>query len=467
MEDEKDQKVDEVEEEDQAGGCLDLESLEEVSEQAIHKAEKMAYFGPLTMLVDSLLALNRESVPLKIRQTHLKKLKRRDQHLDEVLKRLKDLEKYLIGEIKKLIKAHPAFWWFSQIRGIGPENIAKVIGLIDAFGRLYDVCPNGHQWAPPAKGRGKKQKSICPMCGGEPTGEQIWVRGIVRLGCISALNRYSGWGFTSDGKIDRKVAGQLSHFNSELKTMSWRVGAGLLKAGKRICPHCATVLKVKHVCPSCLAEYGPKVKECTNEECNGEKIQEVRDRTVCDKCGKRVDQDEAGNPIIPKCVGSYAQKYEQFKAFEVRKALAAGKKIIEAPGRMCNACGWEGDNPKQTKCPKCENKTVARLPRKCEKCGVVTKPKDTKNCPECKIPLPKMVEEEGTIWATHITKRAMRKMIKLFLSHLWLVWRAAEGLSVTSPYPIAVLGHKDFISPEEMIDKPAKVKKERGKKKGK
>ena len=118
-------------------------------------------------------------------------------------------------------------------------------------------------------------------------------------------------------------------------------------------------------------------------------------------------------------------------------------------------------------CPKCENKTVARLPRKCEKCGVVTKPKDTKNCPECKTPLPKMVEEEGTIWATHITKRAMRKMIKLFLSHLWLVWRAAEGLSVTSPYPIAVLGHKDFISPEEMIDKPAKVKKERGKKKGK
>jgi hypothetical protein len=33
----------------------------------------------------------------------------------------------------------------------------------------------------------------------------------------------------------------------------------------------------------------------------------------------------------------------------------------------------------------------------------------------------------------HMT--ALRKMEKLFLAHLWLVWRQAEGLAVTDPYP--------------------------------
>ena len=48
----------------------------------------------------------------------------------------------------------------------------------------------------------------------------------------------------------------------------------------------------------------------------------------------------------------------------------------------------------------------------------------------------------------HIHNMAARKMRKLFLAHLWLVWRELEGLPTESPYPIAHLkNHNHFIPP--------------------
>ncbi len=47
----------------------------------------------------------------------------------------------------------------------------------------------------------------------------------------------------------------------------------------------------------------------------------------------------------------------------------------------------------------------------------------------------------------HVSMMALRRVIKLFLSHLWEEWRKVEGLPVTKPYPIAILGHKDYIEP--------------------
>jgi len=47
---------------------------------------------------------------------------------------------------------------------------------------------------------------------------------------------------------------------------------------------------------------------------------------------------------------------------------------------------------------------------------------------------------------------AMRKTEKLFLSHLWLVWRKAEGLPITEPYAHVVLGHQSKpIDPWDMV----------------
>lgn len=49
----------------------------------------------------------------------------------------------------------------------------------------------------------------------------------------------------------------------------------------------------------------------------------------------------------------------------------------------------------------------------------------------------------------HIHLMSMRKMEKMFLSHLWLRWREIEGLPTSKPYVIAKLGHTTYINPPE------------------
>lgn len=51
----------------------------------------------------------------------------------------------------------------------------------------------------------------------------------------------------------------------------------------------------------------------------------------------------------------------------------------------------------------------------------------------------------------HLDMMAQRKMIKLFLSHLWLKWREAEGLSITAPYVHAIKNHGDYRAPEDFV----------------
>lgn len=48
----------------------------------------------------------------------------------------------------------------------------------------------------------------------------------------------------------------------------------------------------------------------------------------------------------------------------------------------------------------------------------------------------------------HIHNAAMRKMIKLFLSHCWLRWRMLEGLPIREPYVHEKLGHQTVYAPE-------------------
>lgn len=66
----------------------------------------------------------------------------------------------------------------------------------------------------------------------------------------------------------------------------------------------------------------------------------------------------------------------------------------------------------------------------------------------------KHVEKDGFFGLGHVDTMAMRKMIKLFLSHLWLKWREAEGLFITKPYVHAIKGHTDYRPPEDFIDPP-------------
>jgi hypothetical protein len=49
----------------------------------------------------------------------------------------------------------------------------------------------------------------------------------------------------------------------------------------------------------------------------------------------------------------------------------------------------------------------------------------------------------------HIHAAAMRKMSKVFLSHVWSRWRMIENLPLRDLYVTERLGHKTYFSPEE------------------
>jgi len=49
----------------------------------------------------------------------------------------------------------------------------------------------------------------------------------------------------------------------------------------------------------------------------------------------------------------------------------------------------------------------------------------------------------------HIHNAAMRKMIKVWLSHLWMVWREMEELPVSEPWIAAESNHHNIYRPEE------------------
>ena len=68
----------------------------------------------------------------------------------------------------------------------------------------------------------------------------------------------------------------------------------------------------------------------------------------------------------------------------------------------------------------------------------------------------KYYEPEGMISEGHVHGMALRKMIKLFLSNLWLVWREALKLPITKPYAHEKLGHTHIINAWDMCDRPAK-----------
>ena len=242
-------------------------------------------------LINSVLEIEKLRVASQVRQSHLALQNRTDAETDELLIRLTDLEDYVDGRISQLLKGHPAYDWFSCVKGIGKENIGKVVGLID----------------------------------------------IERAPTISALWKFCGFS-VENGQSPKRIKGEKLSYNSRLRSMCWRVGSSLMKA------------------------KGKFYDYYLNEK------------------------------------GKYIQKYEN-----------EGRAIVPA-----------------TKLPKEGGKKT---------------------------------ETEEYISEGHVHNQALRKMIKLFLACLWLVWREAEGLPVTAPYAIDKLGHNSLILPWDMTDKAKRRKK--------
>jgi hypothetical protein len=62
----------------------------------------------------------------------------------------------------------------------------------------------------------------------------------------------------------------------------------------------------------------------------------------------------------------------------------------------------------------------------------------------------KIYYSENRDWTkAHIHMASIRKMNKMFLSHLWHVWREVEGLETRELYVVEKLGHKHIIPPDD------------------
>ena len=47
----------------------------------------------------------------------------------------------------------------------------------------------------------------------------------------------------------------------------------------------------------------------------------------------------------------------------------------------------------------------------------------------------------------HLHNMARRKAVKIFLSHLWVIWRGLEELPISEPYAAQILSHTNIIPP--------------------
>lgn len=246
----------------------------------------MAKQDVLASLVDAALTIEKLRVATEIRQSHLALQDRRDPETDELHRLVKDLENYVDGRVAELIQTHPAYPWFSRVKGIGKENIGKVVAQVD----------------------------------------------IERAATISALWKFAGYAPQNGKAMKRVKGGGKLEYNSQLRSMCWRLGSNLLRARGK------------------FYDYYLNEKD------------------------------------------KYEQRYENQDI-----------KIVPA-----------------TSLPKKDGKKY---------------------------------EPDDMIAVGHVHQQALRKMIKLFLSCLWLTWRAAEGLPVTKPYALDKLSHSSFIDPWSMVDR--------------
>jgi len=132
----------------------------------------------LVYLVNTLLSVEKMRVAAQVRLSHFKHAGKNCIETENAHKRLQDTEDYITLRLKSFVQSHPAYPWFTLVRGIGNENIAKVIGLID----------------------------------------------IKRAPYISSLWKW--FGYYPGAKREK---GKKLEFNIQGKSMCWRMAGGLLK----------------------------------------------------------------------------------------------------------------------------------------------------------------------------------------------------------------------------------------------
>lgn len=143
----------------------------------------------LNFLVKTQLAVEKLRVSTQVRNIHLRKQKRSDLTTQKIEAELVKLERLIDKIVAERIEDHPAYPWFSKVKGIGGENIAKIIGLVRV----------------------------------KPDAEKKYAKN------ISSLWKFAGMHVVA-GKAPRREAGKKLEYSSQLRSMCWRLGSSLVRA---------------------------------------------------------------------------------------------------------------------------------------------------------------------------------------------------------------------------------------------
>ena len=160
----------------------------------------------LNHLVDSSLVIEKLRVTSEIRLSHLKRNHVQDPDTEELHKRTLELEQWVNERVAVLIREHPAYPWFSKVKGIGKENIAKVIGGV----------------------RVKPEQGYRKLINGAGEEEFVLVD-LPYADTISGLWKFAGMD-VQEGKAPKRSEGAKLTYNSQLRSMCWRLGNSLLRA---------------------------------------------------------------------------------------------------------------------------------------------------------------------------------------------------------------------------------------------
>lgn len=156
------------------------EELVVISEEQAQKAQTATGLG---FAVDMQLAIEKLRVATQVRSSHLAKADKADPFCQDAHRRLLKLEQWIDGSVAQQVSSHPAYPWFSHVRGVGKENIGKVVGQID----------------------------------------------FTRAAYVSSLWKFAGY-HVVDGKSPRPVKGQKLEYNKNLRVMVWRLASSLMRA---------------------------------------------------------------------------------------------------------------------------------------------------------------------------------------------------------------------------------------------
>lgn len=221
----------------------------------------------LSFLVDAAMQAEKGRVACMVRLSHLSKRDATCKDTEELLEKVNQHEEWIDEKIAGIFKNHPVYPWASKIRGVGHENMAKVIGLIEGFSKWYDAddpdIPEGIEV--------KKEE-----------GEQILVKAIERFTLPSKLRKYAG---LYPGA--KRTAGEKIEFNIELRMLLFRLLTSFMRAKNRYYEFYLKYkqwLKTTKEASGCKIIPTPAGRYCLN--CSEEK--KVKTARFCPDCNSEL-----------------------------------------------------------------------------------------------------------------------------------------------------------------------------------